>query len=159
MPVTLELHEERPPPGPRAGGSVVVPRDEQVEATGTPAANIARPGRTRRMAAIATGGGGVVLVGVGVVFGVLARGERDRVSQLCGGAIDRCDPSGYDEATLHHARAGRDALLGNLGIGLGAAAVITGAVLFLTAPRGERATRISTSIAPGNVGLVVAGSF
>jgi hypothetical protein len=72
------------------------------------------------------GGAGLVFVGVGVGFGVHAKGLDDRAAKDC--ERSRC-------ATTHAETLSDDAqqaaLLSNIGYGVGAAAIVTGALLFM----------------------------
>jgi tetratricopeptide (TPR) repeat protein len=91
--------------------------------TAVPAsAETPRPGRGLRIGGIASAAGGLALVGLGVVFGVLAKQAGDDLSQLDqqNGVFDPSKES-----------AGRrDQVLAGVFIGAGAAAVVTGAVLY-----------------------------
>ena len=79
-----------------------------------------------------TGGVGVALLGVGVATGVLALDAHGKSNAECGsGPVLQCTPAGVafeDQAKTY-------AWFADFGVGLGAAAIITGVVLVLAAPR------------------------
>ncbi len=83
----------------------------------------------RHVLGLAVGAGGVVALGVGVALGLEARSKWHSVGAHCD-PNDVCDAQGV--STNHDAR-----LFGNIGTvvgGVGAAAIIAGGVLYLTAP-------------------------
>jgi hypothetical protein len=143
---------------------------------GAPAAAIRpepSPLTTRRKIAIGVAAGGLVLAGVGVGFGIDARSLRSE-------ALATCPPQscGVDDAAKANAindRARKRALVANIGLAAGGAAVVAGAVLWLVsgpraaeAPvaadgaarprRHARATFVSPQVGEAN-GLVVWGRF
>ncbi len=87
-------------------------------------------GRTRKIAAIATAGGGLVLAGIGLYFGKRAFDQYDDSHKYCD-ANNRCDPTG--QGLIDDAKS--SALKSDVFIVLGAAAVVGGAVLWFTAPK------------------------
>lgn len=76
-------------------------------------------------------GVGVAAIGVGVYFGVAAARARDRSAALCVGT--RCSAEGVRE----NEAARRDALGADVTIGIGGAALVTGAILLVHWYRGE----------------------
>lgn len=147
-----------PPPGDGDGGG----RD--VFRTPVPAPPPVDRGPARRRLGLIVGGSGAVVLGVGAVFGVMAGGAFDEARELCGGDVEDC--RGDTAAAADKVdRARGSALVANVAVGVGAAAVITGAVLYLTAPSSpravgpERATRLEPVLGPGQAGLVVRGRF
>jgi hypothetical protein len=116
--------------------------------------------RTRAYVALGVGGAGVVAVATGLVFGVKARSTYGDVKALCGADVV-CSPEHYPEATrlAHDARA-RATTSTVLVIG-GGAAIVAGAVVFLTAPREpERAAaRVVPVPHDHGAGLAIVGRF
>ena len=117
-------------------------------ATATPAPPAETGAAPRfRTAAYVTAGAGIVLVGVGVGFGIAAHSDGNAVSHF------------YDSGTADTGK--RDQTLQWVGYGLGAAAIATGAILYIygrsagdTAP-----VHVSAAIRSGAGGLLVGGRF
>jgi hypothetical protein len=111
-------------------------------------------------------GGGVALAGVGGFFGVVALSNRSKSDQNCpplDGQL-RCSQTGVDAMKT----AQTDAWLADVGVGVGAAAIVTGFVLIVTghapdsgAPAAEHrsALRWDVTTGPGAAGAVLRGSF
>ena len=113
----------------------------------------ASPTSTRTYAAIGLAGAGVVAGGLGVVFGIVAiTKNHDSNTGGCGvnGVADDCNAAGL---ALRNA-AVSDGTLSTVLIGVGAAAVVGGAVLWLT---GRSAS--STTVGFDGRSLVVGGTF
>jgi len=114
------------------------------------------PGRTQRIAAIATGGAGVVAMGVAVGVAFAARSSyRNALATDCNGSTTMCDPTGLSET--HSART--NANIATVVFAIGGAAVATGAVLYLIAPHAKRSTEHALYVAPTLGGLVLGGGF
>jgi hypothetical protein len=142
---------DRRPDGPR-------PRlDERRDPDG------ARSGRGRRRAGMLVTGAGVAATGVGLYFGLAARTATEEARTLCGGRLDPCTGDlAAAQARIDDARG--QAMVSNLLVGAGLAAVGAGLVLWLTAPDGaagpdEPATRLTPRVGPHGVGLVLDGRF
>lgn len=110
---------------------VVLPRLEPVAdppAPG-PAVTPEDPGRTRRVAALVSGGVSLVALGVGTGFGV-------RAMALAGDVRDTCDPRscGDPRAFATNDDAKVSANVANVALGVGVAAAVAAVVLYLTAP-------------------------
>ena len=101
-----------------------------------------------RLAGIVSAAGGLALVGTGIAFGVLAKQAGDELTEL-----DR-DRGIFDPATEEAGQ--RDQLLSRIFIGVGAAAVATGVVLYVLGTRDDQpasqAFVIAPSIAPNAAG-------
>jgi hypothetical protein len=118
------------PPKPSAPNEAVPAASPQVQKQPDEPASVDPTARHRRyVLALGVGAGGVAAVGVGVVLGLEARSKWGSVGMHCD-ANHVCDATG---ASINH-----DArLLGNVGTivgSVGVAALITGTVLYLTAP-------------------------
>lgn len=83
---------------------------------------------TSRKVSLVLGGVGLASVGAGVAFGVRANGMEDDAAALC--PTDSCTQA--DEANTLLERGQRNALYANIAYGVGAAAVVGAAVLWLT---------------------------
>ena len=101
----------------------------------------AQPGRGKKLAGIVVGAGGLALVGAGVVFGVLAKQAGDRLTQL-----DQ-NRGVFDASKESTGR--RDQVLEGVFIGVGAAAVATGAILYVLGARAgqDQAITLSPAVA------------
>lgn len=112
------------------------------------------PGRGLRIAGLATGGAGVLALGVGVVFGLRAKGISDETSRW-----DRFDQARYDQGKA----AERDMFILT---GIGAAGLVAGGVLYYLGHRAELAddgARPAVTFAPaighGEIAFTAGGSF
>jgi serine/threonine-protein kinase len=107
--------------------------------------------QTQRIAGIAIGAVGVVGIGVGAAFGLVAKSKNDASTDHCDG--NRCDQEGVDM---------RDSALGmatgsTIAFIAGGVLLAGGAVLFLTAPKsattGTGRTSPYVALRPGSVDL------
>ncbi len=112
------------------------------------------------------GGVGIIGLGVGAVFNVLARSAADEAQERClpDSASGQCDLTSTEEVTARQNNlnaAESDALVSYISLGVGAAALTTGAILILTAPSGESSgqARVVPTIAPGFAGVSVKGAL
>jgi hypothetical protein len=116
------------------------------------------PGKIRRVVGIALGGVGVAGIGAGVFFGLAARSSFAAADEECGGDVGDC--RGDTELAAADVDSARTkAMMSNIGLGVGAAALIGGVVLYLTAPRLEGAPSITPAFGDGTAGVVVTGRF
>lgn len=115
------------------------------------------PGATQRTLGLVVGGVGLVGIGVGTVFGLTAIAKNDDAKALCPRG-DRCDDPEGVELTEDAKDA---ATVSNVAFGLGAAALVGGAVLYFTAPSSapERALRIAPVVGSRGAGVSVGGRF
>lgn len=104
---------------------------------------------SRRTVALVLGGVGVVGLGVGVALGVAAKSKQDNVGADCVG--DRCDASGIETRKS----ALRTATTGTIVGGIGLAAGVTGAVLWLTSPSAPKTAYVSPTLG----GISIQGRF
>lgn len=113
--------------------------------------------RTIGIAVIAVGG---ALVAGGAVFGYLAKSRNDDAKDLCGGDVDMCDPSRLAEARDKVDSARSAGNLSTVGFIAGGAAVVTGVVLFVTAPKSaRRQISIAPTVGAESAGVVIRGGF
>jgi len=146
----------------KEGGTLVI---EVPALTATPAAVIAPPvvhdDSAKRRHKRHLIGGTVVGLGagaaiVGGIFGVVASGKYSDAKSTCGGSIDRCAPDRLDLAQGQVDDARSAAKLSSILFAAGGALVVTGAVLWISAPKAERS---GVAIAPTAGGFVVSGRF
>ncbi len=105
------------------------------------------------------GGVGIASIGAGAVFGILASSQASKAkgdSKLCPDKV--CTPAGRSEIDSAKTKA----LVSTIGFGVGAAALVAGTVLVLTAKPAEQhaaSTRFAPAVGPHGGGVVVTGSF
>jgi hypothetical protein len=121
-------------------------------------------GSTQRLVGIATGGVGVAGFAVGAIFGLVAKSKESDSRQYCSPTDDTsCNHEGY----LMIRDAKRDATIANVGFVVGGLGLVTGAVLYLTAPKSSSSKpamqtsslRIAPLLAPTVAGFAVAGQY
>ena len=96
-----------------------------------PAAELASPSSAQRVTGLVLGGVGIAGLGVGTYFGVRAKATNDDAENNHCSAVS-CDPAGG--ALLDEAR-GR-ATISTIAFAAGAAMLVAGAILYVTAPAG-----------------------
>ncbi|WP_234022680.1 hypothetical protein [Sorangium cellulosum] len=117
-------------------------------------------GRAQRAIALATGGAGLVGLGLGTVFGAEALADRNASNRGHCDAQNRCDAAGV----ALRADAQSAAIASTVAFSAGAAALLAAGLLFWTAsprPAGApaRGVAVSAAAGPGAVSLVVGGSY
>ncbi|HWU90052.1 MAG TPA: hypothetical protein VN253_22470, partial [Kofleriaceae bacterium] len=118
------------------------------------------PGRGRRIAGFAIASLGVGGLVAGGVFGAKARSINADAKALCGGDIARCDPARTNEAQAKVDDARSAANLSTVGFVAGGALVVTGVILYVTAPKAERrAVAVAPFIDGGAAGLTFSGRY
>jgi hypothetical protein len=114
-------------------------------------------GSGRRTIGLIVGGVGVVVAGVGAFFGVeaLSKNSDSNSQGNCSGNL--CNSTGY---SLRH-DAITDGTLSTVLVGVGAAAIVGGGVLWLTAPSGapSAARARSIDVGVGPTSLLARGAF
>ena len=111
--------------------------------------NASRPASSRRIAAIAVGGLGIVGIGVGGFFGLSAQASLSDSKAECNDQ-NYCTPRGDELA--HSAKS--KAVVSTITTGAGVAALATAAILWFTAPKTEtlaaakRPARLAWAVAP-----------
>ena len=135
-------------PGPGSGSG-----SETVSASGSVAvAAAAEPGKKKKALALAVGATGVVLTLTGVVFGVMARNDKDE--------LEEADGEWDDDLQSLEDRQARNAVLAPIFIGAGLAAVAGGAVLYWMGRReAAEASTIGAAPAAGGGVVVYTGAF
>lgn len=128
-----------------------------VDANTTTADAPTSSGSGQRIAGLSVAGAGVVGLVFGTVFGVKAAGwDKDTASKNCSADFTVCNT--YGKSIIDGAHS--DALISSVALGVGAAFIVGGAVLFFTAPKAEKkALALSAGHAGGPLGLTLAGSF
>jgi hypothetical protein len=113
----------------------------------------------QRPAALVLAGAGVVAAGVGVVLALTAKSSYDHAfsSGNCDHATLTCNGDGQSETS----GARTSANVGGVVLGVGAALVVGGGVLFFTAPSSPQAASLHVApvLGPGVAALSVGGGF
>jgi hypothetical protein len=101
------------------------------------------PGSGQRLAAYVVGGVGLAGLGIAAVASAIAVSRKNDAG--CDGG--RCP----DQGSVDKLRGARSmGTVATIAVGIGAAAVVTGVVLYITAPR---STDVRVSVAPGSLGI------
>ena len=150
--------------GEKASVVVTVPalQDAPPEAQTSAAvsADVVAPtsGSGRRTLGLVVGGAGLVGLGIGTAFALKAKSNYDDSLPFCAaGDNNRCNQDGITRR--EDARSAGN--IATLAVGAGAAALVAGTVLFLTAPSSSdkpRATFVPT-VGPESAGLTLVGSY
>jgi tetratricopeptide (TPR) repeat protein len=123
---------------------------------------VTAPPKTRLYAAIGAGAGGLVAVGVGLVFGARAKGQLGDAEELCGKEL-KCSVDNFARGKTLVDSAHTSANISTVLVIAGGAAIAAGVVLFLTAPRASAEERATARLVPvpheGGAALTVVGSF
>jgi hypothetical protein len=155
--VTLEDAAEAstpPPPGP--GGAASTNPAPLAPASTTPAESSSGLG-TQKTIAIVVGAVGIVGLGVGGAFGLVAKSDNDQALQNCRTST-LCSPRGLSLTS----DAKNAATFSTVGFGVGAAALVGGVVLWFTAPRSGTATtgvRATPMVGRSYAGAAVGGAW
>lgn len=115
----------------------------------------------RKYLGLGIGAGGLVAVGVGLVFGKQAMSANDDAKALCGAEL-QCSAENFDRGQQLVDDGRTKATISTVLVVTGGVAIAAGVVLFITAPRAkERSTsaRIVPLIDSTGAGIGFAGSF
>jgi hypothetical protein len=115
------------------------------------------PGRTRRLIGLAGMGVGVVGIGLGSVFGIMAKSSLDQSNNGPCNASDHCNGTGLSERQ----DASSKATLSTVFFVAGGIIAAGGVVLYLTAPSASSGAAVTVAPAPmaGGGGALLSGTF
>ena len=102
---------------------------------------------------------GVAALGVGGYFGLTARSKWNDAKDICMGPVDSCPPQFVAPSQDKIDAARSAALISTVTSAAGGAAVVVGAILWLTAPAAEHRVVVSPTIGLHSSGLALSGSF
>lgn len=102
---------------------------------------------SRKTIGYVVGGVGVVGIGVGVVAGLVALGDKDSLSKACKNG--KCPPTQQSNVNAYNTMG----TLSTVGFVVGGLALAGGIVLIVTAPKDPKAAFVSPYLAPGEAGL------
>jgi len=102
---------------------------------------------------------GVAALGIGGYFGSAASSKWSDAKMACGGDVSQCSPGATPVAQplLDDARSA--ALRSTIMFGIGGAAVVVGAIVWLSAPAAEHRIALAPAIGTHSAGLALSGSF
>ncbi|MGD0525384.1 MAG: hypothetical protein ABSE49_09585 [Polyangiaceae bacterium] len=148
----------RPGAAPTAGTMQPPGSATSTELPATPPAQTSSGMGTQRLLGIAAGGAGVVGVGIGVVFGLMASSAWNSAKNACGGSTSQCtdvtSASSYRSTTL------TDGTVSTVALIAGGVLLAGGAVLFLTGGHEAGAgVALAPRVGPGQGGVAVLGAF
>jgi hypothetical protein len=121
--------------------------------------NVEPAGHSRHVRGLIVGAAGVVVLGVGTLFGVQASSKWSDAKTVCGGDIDHCTNVSGSQGDVNSARTA--ATESTISFAVGGAAVILGAILYVTAPSDVERTalRVTPSLGSSGAGFVLSGGF
>jgi hypothetical protein len=137
--------------------TVTIPVLEGENVAPLPVDPTAREGRGQRTVALAIGGAGLAMIGVGAIFGIASQSKATESAKYCNPAPDsRCT----DEGLALRSDQRIDATTATAAFIAGAVFIGTGVALYLTAPRGGAPrVGVAPAVGPQARGLLVTGSF
>lgn len=159
--VRIDSLDEGPVSAPAPAPALAAPATAPTELPATPPdqtpASSGDPGKTQRILSFAAMGAGVVGLGVGTVFGFLAKSKLDASNNGPCDSTNHCTSEGLDDRKSAESMA----TVSTIGFIAGGVLAAGGVVLFLTAPRAPTATGLKLSPAPltGGAGALFSGSF
>lgn len=116
-----------------------------------------RDGKSQRTVALIVGGIGVVGVGVGAAFGLMAKSSDEKADPLCSSS-DHCTDEGKSLINSAHSKA----TVATVAFSIGGAGLLGGAILWLTAPRAQErgpSVAVVPTVGPDGAGVFAKGSF
>jgi hypothetical protein len=108
-------------------------------------------GNPQRYIGIGVGAVGVVGIGLGAVFGILANGKKSDAKPDCNADLSACNDAGV--ADMQNARS--KATISTIGFIAGATLLAGGVVLFVTAPHGPDTKTVGVRVSPNGAGANV----
>ena len=110
-------------------------------------------GDTQRYIGLGLGGAGIVGIGVGVVFGLVATSKKSSAEDNCNADLSVCKQAGVD--AMSSARGA--ATVSTIGFIAGGALLVGGVALYLTAPKNAPVSTVGLRVSPtpggGNLSL------
>jgi hypothetical protein len=137
----------------------VSPQVTLVNAQMEPRRDTTTPSSSQKYLAYTAGGIGIVGVTLGSIFGLRVLSKNDQADSICPSS-EHCstdDQTRFDK-TINDAK--RERTYAFVGFGVGGAALVTGAVLLLTAPKPDSAAwHVSPAVQSGHLGATLEGTF
>lgn len=150
VPPLVELPEQEAPPPPEEPIA-----EEPVKEVSLAEDDLKKPGSGQRTVGLVVGGLGVVGVGVGSVFGILAMQAEDDASEFCEGETCLTGTDGVEFTD----KARRRALVSTIGFAAGGALLAGGLTLYFTAPKSTESAQLRLSPTPGGGHFSYEASF
>jgi len=154
--------EQPPPETPRKEPEkrVVDPLRQEVRRRHPDVDDRTTPGRTQKLVGISIAGGGAALIGVGLFFGSRASSTYHDAESLCGASLICESDADFEKGKHLIDRARTQATFSTVLVITGVAAATAGAVVWVTAPKRERAeTTVLPIVTDHDLGIAVAGRF
>ena len=101
-------------------------------------------GSTQRIVGIVIGAAGIVALGVGTAFGLMAKSTYNSAFSDCQASDDRCTSAGVSGVS----QAQSQATIASVLFPVGAVALVGGAVVYFTAPKGAPAGGVGLRVVP-----------
>jgi hypothetical protein len=115
----------------------------------------------RKVIGLSIGGAGIVGVGVGAVFGLMASSAWSHAKSACGGDPTQC--KNVVSGTSYRDTTQTDGTISTIGFIAGGALVAAGAIVFLTGGHHEQSSAkgvvVAPSVGPGLAGVALKGAF
>jgi hypothetical protein len=141
-------------------GSSPLPPSREVPNAPSPALG------TQKTVGLTLAGAGVLGLGVGAVFGLMADSAWTSAKAACGGNVGQCSDGGVSTANTYRRTTQTDGAVATVSAIVGSAALVAGAVLFFAAERSGGRTAgfakgiaLAPNLAPGREGLDLIGAF
>jgi hypothetical protein len=143
-------------PAPASPAPAAAPAPAPEAAAPGPEAPSGSVGSGQRLAGLVLGGVGIAGLGASAVFAVLAKNTYNQSLNDCEpGNPGACSSTGVSQRNS----ARTDGDIASIAFGVGAAALVGGAIVWLTAPRPSSTGAASIVVAPTLGGAVVRGAF
>jgi hypothetical protein len=116
-----------------------------------------RDGKSQRAVALIVGGVGLVGEGIGSAFGLMAKTIDDNADPLCSSS-DHCTDEGKALVNSAHSKA----TVATVAFSIGAAGLLGGTILWLTAPRPQErgpSVAVVPTVGPDGAGFFAKGTF
>jgi len=155
------VHDSGPPAAAHVPATEPVAAPSPVQKNVATTEPVVAPSSVRKYVGLGVGGAGVVAAGVGLLFGAKASSSYSDAKALCGSSLACANTADYGRGKQLISDARSNATLSTVLVAAGGAAIVTGAIVFLTAPRArERGTaRIVPVTHDRGTGLAVIGGF
>ena len=137
------------------------PQETPPDGQPLPTTPVEQPPQTRKWIGLGVAAGGVVIAGVGIVFGAKASSASDSAKTLCGDELVCYSDADYDRASKLISDAHSQATISTVLVVAGGVAVAAGVVVWLTAPRAGRSetARLAPAVTPQSIGVALTGGF
>ncbi|MGH7329643.1 MAG: PEGA domain-containing protein, partial [Polyangiaceae bacterium] len=150
-PLQIDPAAAAQPPGDEPPASRVLPPPA------APPPEESSRGDAQRYVGVGVGAVGVVGIGLGAVFGILASSKKSDAAKDCNADLSACNDTGVQSMDSARSRA----TISTVGFIAGGALLAAGVVLFVTAPKGAEPKTVGIGVTPNGNGasLAVGGAW